>query len=202
MNYYYLTINGAKEVAKVAGDDYEILPHNLLEDLKYDVGALKKKLQEPEQKTNELILEIESLKDSIHELNEVFKKALDTSADEDVFQAVKNLNERIDAVVTQNETIARGMIAISDKVDQFIADSKSTGSARQSSQTISNAGTNINSMQSNVAPQPNVMGAIHSGVPAPPSMGMPSSASIGGMPPPPPGPMGAPSKPSKRHGFF
>ena len=108
----------------MAGNDYEILPHSLLEDLKYDVEALKKKLQEPETKTNELILEIESLKDSIHELHEVFKKALDTTADEDVFAAVKNLNERIDAVVTQNETIARGMIAISDKVDQFISSSK------------------------------------------------------------------------------
>ena len=195
-------------MAKVAGNDYEILPHSLLEDLKYDVEALKKKLQEPETKTNELILEIESLKDSIHELNEVFKKALDNSADEDVFKAVSNLNERIDAVVTQNETIARGMIAISDKVDEFISSSKGNGSVgMQQSMPASNPMMGRGSMSSSMqpptaqgqrAPQPNMMGASHSAIPPPPSMGMPSSASIGGMPPPPPGP----NKATKRHGFF
>ncbi|MAG61086.1 hypothetical protein CL619_04825 [archaeon] len=185
-------------MAKVAGGEYEILPHSLLEDLKYDVGALKKKLQEPDTKTNELILEIESLKDSIHELNEVFKKALDTTADEDVFKAVKNLNERIDAVVTQNETIARGMIAISDKVDQFISSSSSSAQSRMPSSSAMSVSPTAPSMP-RAAVQTNVMGAAHSGIPPPPSMGMPSPASIGGMPPPPPGPA---AKQGKRHGFF
>ena len=188
----------------MAGNDYEILPHSLLEDLKYDVEALKKKLQEPETKTNELILEIESLKDSIHELNEVFKKALDNSADEDVFKAVSNLNERIDAVVTQNETIARGMIAISDKVDEFITSSKGNANfGMQQGMPSSNPMMGRGSMQPSIAqgqraPQANMMGAVHSAIPPPPSMGMPSAASVGGMPPPPPGP----NKATKRHGFF
>ncbi len=186
----------------MAGNDYEILPHSLLEDLKYDVEALKKKLQEPETKTNELILEIESLKDSIHELNEVFKKALDTTADEDVFKAVSNLNERIDAVVTQNETIARGMIAISDKVDQFISSSKTSGnsSLQGATPSASPMGSGFNSqsaMQNGPGQQVNMMG-MHSSMPAPPSMGMPSPVGIGGMPPPPPGS----AKSTKRHGFF
>mgnify|MGYP002640174927 CR=1 FL=1 len=187
----------------MAGDDYEILPHNLLEDLKYDVEALKKKLQEPDTKTNELILEIESLKDSIHELNEVFKKALEVSSDEDVFKAVNNLNERIDAVVTQNETIARGMIAISDKVDQFILSSKNVSSnPRQNVESPIGINQSMGQQlapsfgQSN-SPNVNMMG-MHTGIPPAPSMGMPSSASIGGMPPPPPGP----GKVTKRHGFF
>ena len=60
----------------MAEEEYEILPHQLLSDLKYDVEALKKKLTQPDNKINELILEIESLKDSIHELNIVFEKAL------------------------------------------------------------------------------------------------------------------------------
>ena len=58
----------------MAEDDYEILPHQLLADLKYDIEALKKRLSQPDSKMQELILEIESLKDSIHELNTVFKR--------------------------------------------------------------------------------------------------------------------------------
>jgi len=101
-------------------DDYEILPHKLLEDLKFDVEALKKRLTEPDTKSNELILEIETLKDSVHELNTIFKEALEETKEEDVFKSIQLLNERMDAVVTQNETIAKGMIAIADKVDGFM----------------------------------------------------------------------------------
>ncbi len=187
----------------MAREDYEILPHSLLEDLKYDVEALKKKLQEPETKTNELILEIESMKDSIHELNEVFKKALDTTHDEDIFKAVKNMNERIDAVVTQNETIARGMIAISDKVDQFIA--SSSGGSSRVAPSLSKSNVSPGPMHPAAVqapppgPSPQMMSASHSGmVPPPPSMGTPSHAGVGGIPPPP----GPPPKSTKRHGFF
>lgn len=180
----------------MAGNDYEILPHSLLEDLKYDVEALKKKLQEPETKTNELILEIESLKDSIHELHEVFKKALDTTADEDVFAAMKNLNERIDAVVTQNETIARGMIAISDKVDQFIASSHA-GSARPTAVASNAAVPQASGMPSHTM-QMSARPAQHSTIPPAPSMGNPSAVGASGMPAPPP----SPAKSTKRHGFF
>jgi len=100
--------------------EYEILPHQLLQDLKYDVEALKKKLTAPDAKSNELILEIESLKDSIHELNGIFAKALEQTKDEDLGKTVQALNERLQTVVSQNETIAKGMIAISDKLEQFM----------------------------------------------------------------------------------
>jgi len=102
-------------------DDYEILPHQLLSDLKYDVEALKKKLSEPDAKAIELILEIESFKDSLHELTTVFQKALEEVKGEDnIAKTIKTLQEKIDDVVSQNETIAKGMIAISDKVEDFI----------------------------------------------------------------------------------
>ena len=61
----------------MAEEEYEILPHQLLSDLKTEVEALKKKLTQPDAKANELILEIESLKDSVHELNVVFEKAME-----------------------------------------------------------------------------------------------------------------------------
>ena len=42
-------------VVNMAEAEYEILPHQLLSDLKYDVEALKKKLDQPDSKANELI---------------------------------------------------------------------------------------------------------------------------------------------------
>lgn len=108
------------ELGETMVEDYQILPQKLLQDLQMDVELLKKKLTEPETKMNELILEIETLKDSIHELTTVFDKALSDTKDEDVYGTIAQLNNRIDSVITQNETIAKGMIAISDKVEEFV----------------------------------------------------------------------------------
>jgi hypothetical protein len=174
---------------------FEILPHRLLEDLKFDVEALKNKLSAPDSKAEELILEIESLKDSIHDLNTVFGKALEETKEEDVYVAIKKLNERIDTVVTQNETIARGMIAISDKVDEFIGKGAKSAPAMPSSLGSS--------------PRPSYTQAPstspHAGIPnapqmsaSPPSMDDPSNKfnmGSGGIPPPP-------SAMKKRRGFF
>lgn len=110
-------------------DEYEILPHQLLADLKSDVEALKKKLSQPDNKADELILEMESLKDSVHELTSIFQKALEATKEEDVSKSMKLFNDRINNIVSQNETIARGMIAISDKLEDFMA--------RQSGQPVS-----------------------------------------------------------------
>lgn len=101
--------------------DNEDLPLHLLQELKDEVDVLKKKLLQPDAKAQELILEIESLKDSIHELTGVFQKALEEVKEENVGILLKTINERLEAVVSQNETIAKGMLAISDKVEDFIS---------------------------------------------------------------------------------
>jgi chromosome segregation ATPase len=142
-------------------EDYDILPHKLMQDLQTDVELLKKKLTEPETKMNELILEIETLKDSIHELTTVFDKALSDTKDEDVYATITQLNNRLDSVITQNETIAKGMIAISDKVEDFV--SNSTGGKANQSVSVPN--------MSQVAPG---------------QMVPPTEAPAPTMPPPPP----------------
>jgi len=116
-------------------EDYEILPHQLLNDLKDEVEALKKKLTQPDSKINELILEIESMKDSLHELNSVFAQALKEMREDDITKNVKDLGEKLADVISQNETIAKGMLAISDKVDDFIA--KQQTAAPESTITVS-----------------------------------------------------------------
>lgn len=104
----------------MAEEEYELLPHQLLADLKDDVEALKKRLAQPDTKINELILEIESLKDSIHELNSIFQQAMQQTKEEDPARTLKLLQDKVGTVLTQNETIARGMVAISDKVEDWM----------------------------------------------------------------------------------
>lgn len=102
-------------------EEYEVLPHQILEDLKEEVEALKKKLSQPDTKTQELILEMESLKDALRDLQDVFHKALELSKGEDVTQTVSSLKEKIEAVVHQNETIAKALLSISDKLEEGVA---------------------------------------------------------------------------------
>lgn len=101
-------------------DEYEILPHKLLEDLKYDVEALKKKLTEPETAAQDLIAEMEDLKSTIKELNNLFKEALQDLKEDDSAKLLVSLQNKIETITTQNETIARGLVAISDKLEDFM----------------------------------------------------------------------------------
>lgn len=167
----------------MADEEYEILPHQLLQDLKYDVESLKKKLTQPDKKAEELILEIESLKDSIHELTVIFQKALEETKEENLTAVVKTVNERLEAVVSQNETIAKGMIAISDKVEDWMSKQASLPRTEVRPAGLQHTMGAPPMQGSRMAPMP-MMGP--SGMPAPPF----------GMPPPPPGPG------KKRTGLF
>lgn len=178
----------------MADEDYEILPHQLLADLKYEVEALKKKLTQPDAKVNELILEIESLKDSIHELNVVFEKALQETKEEDISKIIRTINERMEAVVSQNETIAKGMIAISDKLDDFMQkQSGKTEMQMQRSGMGSTPGIAPGGFMMSPPPlSPSLYGQERTMAPRPesapftPPSSFDSSPSFGKMPPPPP----------------
>ena len=184
-------------------EDYEILPHQLLADLKYDVEALRKKLGSPDNKMQELILEIESMKDSVHELNTVFQSALEETKGEDPHKEIKLLKEKMETVLSQNETIARGMIAISDKLEDFMGQHSPSG--KPSGPTVIPPGpiSRPTNMPSNPGAMPiqHTMGPPSSGSrtapplgmnDAPPGLGEPSMD----FPPPPPGPK------NKRMGLF
>jgi len=167
-------------------EEYEILPHKLISDLKFDVEALKKKLTQPDAKANELILEIESLKDSIHELTTIFQKSLETIQGEgDITKTILVLNQRLDTVVTQNETIAKGMIAISDKLEDFMSKNVSSNNV----ETVTPATPTQHSMG-----MPSITGGPSRMAP-PPITGS-GNPQMRGMAPPSP-----PSK-AKRQGIF
>lgn len=100
--------------------EHEILPHKLLSELHNDVESIKKKMVSPEAKAQELVLEIESLKESIHELTTIFQKALEEIKEDDVSKTMATMQEKLEATLKQNETIARSMLVISDKVDELV----------------------------------------------------------------------------------
>ena len=57
----------------------------------------------------------------MNDLTEIFHKTLEDIKEEgDTLKTLDAVKERLDAVVTQNETIAKGMIAVADKVDNFV----------------------------------------------------------------------------------
>ena len=91
---------------------------HLIENLKKDVEVLQRKLTQPDAQSQELILEIESMKDSVHELNIIFQKALEEVKSDDLGKLMKELTKNITTLIDQNETIAKGMIALSEKVDR------------------------------------------------------------------------------------
>ncbi|HLC91362.1 MAG TPA: hypothetical protein VJI15_06365 [Candidatus Nanoarchaeia archaeon] len=176
----------------MAEEDYEILPHQLLQDLKFEVESLKKKLTQPDSKSNELILEIESMKDAIHELNSVFQKALAETKGEDVGKTIKTLKDKTEMVVSQNETIAKALIAISDKLDRFMQENKAVKQPQRMPQVQHTMGMPSIPGPGRMAPPPEMFSSPM-GMPQMPSMAMPSAMS--GMPPPPP-------SPSRRKGLF
>ena len=149
--------------------EHEHLPHNVIIDLKHDVEALKKKLSQPDTKAHELILEIESMKDAVHQLNIIFEKALKEMKDEDLGKTFQILTGKLNAVAAQNETIAQGMIALSDKLDTFMG--------RQMGRTVAPSMPIQHSMGTPAMP-----GRMA------PRLEMPMSSEPAGFPPPPPGP--------------
>ncbi|MEK6939690.1 MAG: hypothetical protein AABX31_03090 [Nanoarchaeota archaeon] len=166
--------------------EHEHLPHSLIVDLKHDVEALKKKLSQPDTKTHELILEIESLKDAVHQLNVIFDKALKEMKEEDMPKTFHTMMEKVTMLAAQNETIAQGMVALSDKLDTFMT--------RQLGRAMGGPGAQGMPVQHTMG-APSMSGRF-----APkPEMSMPSmpSSEPAGFPPPPPGPTSR-----KRVGLF
>ena len=169
--------------------EHQPLPQNyLMLDLKHEVEALKKKLSQPDTKSQELVLEIESLKDAVHKLDAIFEKALKEMKEEDFSKTLHDLMEKVTALTSQNQALAQGMTAWSDKLDALVGRPMPRPAAGPS-MLQHTMGTPM--MPGRFAPRPEM---------AAPSMppAMPATTSeAAGFPPPPPAPTG-----KKRVGLF
>ncbi|MBI1968687.1 hypothetical protein HYS49_02150 [Candidatus Woesearchaeota archaeon] len=88
---------------------------DLLLHLRQEVEDLKKRLEHPVAQTKELFLEMETLKDSIHELNAIFKRALKEAKEEEVGGSLLSLKEDMKTVLRRTETLAQGLLALSEQ---------------------------------------------------------------------------------------
>ncbi|MDP3989608.1 MAG: hypothetical protein Q8Q01_00185 [archaeon] len=189
----------------MADEEYEIIPHQLLSDLKFEVEALKKKLTQPDAKINELVLEIEGLKDSIHDLHTIFQKALEEVKGDDLGRTVSLLRERMETISRQNETIAQGMVAISEKVDDWMRSSSSQKAPPTQRPTSQMPPTDMQSprmgMPSSMARPQHQLGMppIRGPARVAPSPMPPMTSGMPDLPPPPPP---GPSLGKKRRGIF
>lgn len=96
-------------------DEYEILPHKEIEDLKNELDALKKG-PTPESRN-----QMQKLNDSINSLLGLFKEAssqmnLEEEEANLVSQKLIPLEEKMDQILDQNQKIAEGIVALADLV--------------------------------------------------------------------------------------
>lgn len=103
------------EAKKPVGDDYEILPHKELHDLRTQLNQLK---QQPTEKT--LQVNMVELASKLDRLMDIFKEAEEMIRVEEgalTFQEkMKPLMDRMDKVLEQNSQIAEGIVGLHDLI--------------------------------------------------------------------------------------
>ncbi|MBI2523244.1 hypothetical protein HYW19_02555 [Candidatus Woesearchaeota archaeon] len=107
----------------MADDDYDLMPHRQINELRGLVQDLKNKVDRASPK--ELIESMDSLTKSIDSLMALFKQAADEMKYEEKEEILsggsehKAMNDKLDKIMEQNKIIADGMVAISDMVRDF-----------------------------------------------------------------------------------
>ncbi len=107
------------------GEEYEIIPHEVLSDLKDEVHVLKERLSRPlNEEEKELILKIHSLGEEIDELKAMINsavKSVEGDDDSSVNDIVNRLGDRISTLESQNEQIANALITLSQTNQKIMA---------------------------------------------------------------------------------
>lgn len=103
-------------------EDWEMVPHKILADLRDEVQALKEKIAQPEAPSKELGNAITTLQSSIKQLLDIFSTALtnikeEPNAQQELRILIQSLNGRLSNLERQNEQIAKALIAFSGILD-------------------------------------------------------------------------------------
>ena len=100
----------------MANDEYEIVPHKEIADLKREIARLKGEGPTPGARDS-LFYAVTKLNDSINDLLKLFKAASESMAAEGEVPAdLSDVNEKLDAVIEQNKKIAEGIVALADLI--------------------------------------------------------------------------------------
>ncbi|NTV23972.1 MAG: hypothetical protein HGA85_06410 [Nanoarchaeota archaeon] len=100
-----------------------LLP-NSMENMKKDLDFLKRRMPEPENDKDNLRESVESLSRSMGTMMKIFKEAsadmkMDTHDAVLVSQRLDKILDRLDKIETQNEKIAKGIVAIADMIEEL-----------------------------------------------------------------------------------
>lgn len=100
------------------GEDYELLPHRDIVELKEELRKLKAK---PSEKTLQIaMVELSSKMDRLIEIFEEAKEMIKIEEGAFTFQEkIKPLVTRVEKVLEQNSQIAEGVVAIADMVNEL-----------------------------------------------------------------------------------
>jgi hypothetical protein len=102
------------------GDDYEILPHKEVEELKSEIRQMKEFELSPTKKSMASMMEMAAKMDK---MNAVFEEAMhELKAEEGGLsfqEKMRPLIERMNKILEQNSEIAQGIVAIADLVREM-----------------------------------------------------------------------------------
>lgn len=91
-------------------EDWELIPHKVLADLRDEVHLLKEKLNQPSTRSD-VIKSNDELRKSINQMQKVFETALSQAdKEEDVSKQLANIEK-------QNEQIAKALVTIADLIE-------------------------------------------------------------------------------------
>lgn len=100
----------------MADEDYEILPHREIEDLKMELAKLKEFEVQPSKKIQVTMLELNS---KLEKLLAIFEEALHTVKIEGEVgygDVLKSIDRKLDKLIEQNSDIADGIVAVADMI--------------------------------------------------------------------------------------
>ncbi len=172
-------------------EEYELLPHKEIEELKKQLEILKKK---PDSLSGVTTVNMEQLNKSLNEFLNILKdasKEMKAEGDdkESLSQKMEKLIGKLDEVVDQNEKIAEGLVSIAEMVSDFTKGKKPEPKPQQS------PSPGFGSVGEITKPSFGEVSAPGSAPPPASAGSMPPPASAGNMPPPP-------MPPPKKKGLF
>ena len=93
-------------------EEWEVIPHKILADLRDEVHVLKEKISQPNTRKDMVDAMVE-LKKSIDDMHGIFKTALETVGKDNTEEILK----RLSAIEKQNDQIAQALVSVADLVE-------------------------------------------------------------------------------------
>jgi DNA repair ATPase RecN len=177
-------------------EDYEIIPHKEIIELKKEIDHLKRNPLGRGKSAEHLLDSINDLSNNISNLIKVFKEATNIlKEDKSNKQVDNNINSKIEVLFDQNKEIAEALVSLADMIKE---EKKDLGSMQNNISSFSKLPEFLsNNSERPQSPQNFMQRPQRPNIPPPGNPNpMPSFGSGMNMPPPPPPGMDLPPPPN------